>query len=370
MIKNDIDVLLKKADELRALFILGQKVIPFLEDVFVFVKDIQPVLDNINESIKDNLNKMPSASKQLSKVTEATELATTEIMDIVDGLVYKSDIIVSNLNKMHEIQQKQYSKPLELLELISVGISRDADLKAILPEIKATVKYFKKDSNEKFIELVNNTKDILNSINQDSSSIMMSLQVQDITSQQIAAVNNLLEMIQGKLSMILNHYQGTGMEEVITRDENQQPQINVSKLHRDIAFDPDAVDSISMRGNRQNEVDILMEKELQNEVDRQAENEMASQEDIDAFFNDNSDSNTGAEEEETAEEKNKDDAPKDDEDENSDEPISQDEIDRILSGTGEETREENSGEDYSEEDGDDANEMPDNDEIDKLFNTK
>jgi len=52
--------------------------------IFLFVSDIEPILNEINTSIKDNLKKMPKASKQLSKVTEATEMATTEILDILE----------------------------------------------------------------------------------------------------------------------------------------------------------------------------------------------------------------------------------------------------------------------------------------------
>ena len=71
---KDLSVLLKKTDELRALFVLGQRVLPFLEEIFMFVSEIKPLLDDINHSIEENLKKMPNVSKQLSKVTEATEL--------------------------------------------------------------------------------------------------------------------------------------------------------------------------------------------------------------------------------------------------------------------------------------------------------
>ena len=112
MNEKDISELLKKADELRSLFVLGQRVIPFLEEIFVFVSEIEPLLDEINKSIDENLKKMPNASQQLSKVTEATELATTEIMDIVDGLVYKSDIISANVKQMKEINETINGSPI------------------------------------------------------------------------------------------------------------------------------------------------------------------------------------------------------------------------------------------------------------------
>ena len=58
----DINLLLRKADELKALFILGQRVIPFLEEIFLFVNEIKPLLDDINSSIEENLRKIGRAS--------------------------------------------------------------------------------------------------------------------------------------------------------------------------------------------------------------------------------------------------------------------------------------------------------------------
>ena len=86
----DIQQLFQKVQELKALFIIGQRVVPFLEEIFRFIEEIFPLLNVINTSLADNLQKMPKASMQLSKVSEATELATTEIMDTLDGLVSKS----------------------------------------------------------------------------------------------------------------------------------------------------------------------------------------------------------------------------------------------------------------------------------------
>ena len=68
-------------------------------------------------------------------MTEATELATTEIMDIVDGLVYKSDIISANVKQMKEINETINGSPIELLEILKNGIERGENLKAIVPDL-------------------------------------------------------------------------------------------------------------------------------------------------------------------------------------------------------------------------------------------
>lgn len=259
MNEMDISALINKAQELKALFVLGQRVIPFLEEIFIFVSEIKPLIDEINNSIEENLQKMPNASKQLSKVTEATENATTEIMDIVDGLVYKTDIISKNIKSMSDINSKQQRNPFEVLDILYKAIKDEKDLNEMIPELTESIEDYKKGSGKKFKELTDNTDELLQSIQMDSSSIMMSLQVQDITSQQIAAVNHLLETIQSKLSIILTKFNNTELSDIVNKsEENYAERTNVSKLHRSIAFDPEAVESITFKDKRQGEVDQVL----------------------------------------------------------------------------------------------------------------
>jgi chemotaxis regulatin CheY-phosphate phosphatase CheZ len=225
---------------------------------------------------------MPKASKQLSKVTEATELATNEIMDILDGLTFKSDIITSNLKKINEINRNCINKPIEIIKLIRAGIIQDSNLKNVLPEIDSLISILEKETINEIGDIVNKTSDITYSILNDSSSIMMSLQVQDITSQQIAAVNNLLETVQVKLSKILNHFQNSDLDFGSSEESIDRSETKVSNLHRTIAFDPDAVDSYAKNQNRQQNVDELVAEHLNSQ---QINNdEPASQDDIDALF--------------------------------------------------------------------------------------
>lgn len=284
MINKDVKMLLQKADELRALFVLGQRVIPFLEEIFIFVSEIQPLLDDINHSIQENLKKMPNASKQLSKVTEATELATNEIMDIVDGLVYKVDIISANIKKIQEIDKKKRDNPIKLLELIYSAIKKGSNLNDILPQLASTIDAMKNMPTKDYDKTIGETEEILQSISMDSSSIMMSLQVQDITAQQIAAVNNLLETVQVKLSTILNHFQTSEIGELVRQnDDTYDERINISKLHRNIAFDPEAVESIAQKAVRQGQVDQYIQEHSSGEINDMPDS--PSQDDIDALFN-------------------------------------------------------------------------------------
>ncbi len=292
----DIQGLIKKAEELRALFILGQRVVPFLEELFSFVGEIQPLLEEINTSIKDNLSKMPNLSKQLSKVTEATELATNEILDIVDGVFYKLDILNSNLNEIENHKDSLKKFYTELAKLIEQNNSNPLSSEEIIKRVQTLqIQIHNILSLDSYI---NSLREMIENIRNDSTSIMLALQVQDITSQQIAAVNYLLNTVQSKLNSLLNKFQPG---EIGKMANTFSETTNVTELHRVIAFDPDAVDSLSGNSARQDEIDKLFEQKDSNEnlineiLDKnlndnqvqQDSDEKISQSDIDLLFNQN-----------------------------------------------------------------------------------
>ncbi len=295
--KKNLKDMLDKANELRALFIFGQRVIPFLEEIFIFVSEIEPLLEEINVSIAENLKKMPNATKQLSKVTEATELATTEIMDILDNLTYKTDVISRNINQLREIKDHQILSSSKLLEILHKGIQANENLNDYLPEISKAMELIKENEAALFDKTINETNSILDSINMDSSSIMMSLQVQDITSQQLAAVNHLIETVQEKLLKIIEKFEKTSIDTLIEKPNNQEFNSNVSKLHRDIAFDPDAVKTTLEKEGMQSSVDELIkmhkvdlnnedppEHTLQDDIDKLVSSDLSEIENEDIDF--------------------------------------------------------------------------------------
>ncbi len=317
----EINSLLRKADELKALFVLGQRVIPFLEELFIFVKDIKPMLDDINSSIQENLKKMPNAAKQLSKVTEATENATNEIMDIIDGVIYKTEIINGNLKKIEKLNAEKSNSPLKVLDLVYQTLKNDEDIQDLLPKLTKQIKEIKGEKGSEMKSLVKETSGLVESIQSDSNSIMISLQVQDITSQQIAAVNYLLDTIQKKLNSIMSRFKSSELSDIM---KDQKPsyneRTNVSKMHRSIAFDPEAVDSISLKDTRQKEVDATIEEHSSIAI----ESNEPSPDDIDALFA----AGSGLESDEASALETS--GSENSENPESDEPVSQEDIDALF----------------------------------------
>ncbi|MCX7880617.1 MAG: protein phosphatase CheZ [Ignavibacteria bacterium] len=305
MKEKSLESFISKVEELRALFVLGQRVIPLLEELFAFVSETQPLLEEINTSIKENLTKMPNLSKQLAKVTEATELATNEILDIIDGVFYKIDIANSNLSQIEKVHSEISTR------LANKFSSETTETKFLFTEISGESQ---KLSNENFFaelkdlsSLLNSTREILDNIRNDASSIMLALQIQDITAQQIAAVNHLLNIVQTRLNVLLAKFPFFTEEKFEQKEDINESNINL--LHKKIAFDPDAVDSLSKSTTRQEEIDKLFNEssvetpvisqplnedlvpnEIAGALDENS-NEAISQEDIDKLFKEEKNNN-------------------------------------------------------------------------------
>lgn len=250
MKSEELNIIIDKIEEAKNLFLSGQKVLPLLEEVFKFIGDIKPVLNEIKESINDNVNnKLPVATENLYKVTESSENATVEILNRVDILSNKTNELLNINSKLDENYNKLITKPLELLELLYNEIKSGNDLKNELPVLANAIKKIKEFEKDKIQSLNNKSKDILNSISTDISDVMNDLQFQDITSQRLYAVSTLLNSIKEKLSEIIKFF---NENENLTSDKS---------FYKKIAFDPNMLNPNSEEEINQEEIDDLFDPE-------------------------------------------------------------------------------------------------------------
>ncbi|HVO67023.1 MAG TPA: hypothetical protein VMT12_11115 [Syntrophales bacterium] len=240
----DFDALFKKVEELRAVFILGQRLIPFLEDVFELVYEIKPLLDEINLSMEENVSKTKIASMQLSQVTEATEMAIGKVIEIINGLINKCGNILSNMNRLNELYLIRHDNVIKVLENIYKAANDKKDINKYMPQLSDIIDQLKKAESDDYKEIYDSTGELLNSIVNDSHSMMMSLQVQDITSQKIAAANYLIETINEKIGNILMKFQSTKTCSFVEKDKNDSISF-ISTLHRPIGFNPEDADIVT-----------------------------------------------------------------------------------------------------------------------------
>ena len=255
---KQVDSILREIEELKAIFILGQRVIPFLEELFHFVREVGPMLDEINKSLEESSNKIPRASNQLNTVTKTTEVATTEILDALDQMSLKFGEMKGFINVMRQSYEKQ--------KKIAGGIGRYIERGEFDKVSKNWVKFY---TAFKSLNGFDDILEKLSDVKRDADNIMVALQFQDITAQQISAINHLIESVQEKL----NHLLGKLGNLDIKKDSSVSGR-NVASFNPDAEYD--------RTGAKQKAVDEILNGII--ERDEEA-GDRASQEEIDELFN-------------------------------------------------------------------------------------
>ncbi len=239
-----------KLNDLKMLLAYGQKLIPIIKSLVDFMHETVPLLENINSSISETTSKMPNATNQINNVTSATELATTEILDLVDS-------ISNDISRM-EKNFKGYQEALNGREEIFAQIK---ELLADQPKAKELIEKY--ESYQLNSGNLSEVLEVFSKINNAAYNITLSLQVQDITSQQLAAVTHLIESVNTRLSALITDIDESNL------DEYEAKGIEVPD---DATFDPNArYDKSTERQERADEI-----------INR--ENEQTSQSEIDKLF--------------------------------------------------------------------------------------
>jgi chemotaxis regulatin CheY-phosphate phosphatase CheZ len=249
MSPENMSQLFAKLDDLKKVFSYGERLIPVIHSLGEFMKDTVPLLANINKSIAESNAKIPRATNQIQSVTDATELATTEILDLVDSLNHDlSEIEKTMLNLLTGESEKE-----EFLKGLIPMLNR--------PDAEEYILNFlhENSSSDKIGELLLQ----IGKMKTDTESITISLQVQDITTQQLATVNHLIESVQKRLVSLIDDFGSAkinpGYESKITYPKG-------------LAFDPGA--RYTKEAGKQELADELINSEAH----------QASQDEIDKLF--------------------------------------------------------------------------------------
>ncbi len=242
---SNIAELFERLNDLKSVFKYGQKLIPIIQSLLDFMSETVPLLENINASISESTTKIPKATNQINNVTSATELATTEILDIID--LISSDIveIEKQLNEIFKAKEEKHNIIKKMRKLID-----NTEV------IKLLDKYEKLDD---VANQYNQISELTSKIKNNSYNITLSLQVQDITSQQLAAVNHLINSVQSKLASLILNLEDTSINDIDT---------NKIIVPEGSHFDPNA--NYSKSDGRQDVVDSIVNshKTSQDEIDK------------------------------------------------------------------------------------------------------
>lgn len=240
--------LFERLNELKVVFRYSEKLIPIIQNLMDFMKETVPLLEDINSSIVESTSKIPKASDQINNISSATELATTEILDIVDSISIDMERIEKSVK---DVKSKEEEKLLVWQKI-----------KSILPSDPSANELIQRyEELESFLPTIPGMMEIFQKVKNDVYNITLSLQVQDITSQQLAAVNHLIESVRSSLASLMLHLDDS---EIKSFDNfyNDLPKVGT--------FDPNA--EYTKSSERQDIANVLINdmnsKTTQDEIDK------------------------------------------------------------------------------------------------------
>ncbi len=291
MTQREVKIMLKKVEEVKALFVFGQRVVPFLEELVLFVQETTPVLQEMNSSIEETSKKMPYAVEKLDQVTETTEEATSGMLDGIDRILMHLDDVTAGIDELEQEIKNRLERDRDIIIKLASSLEGEEETRAA--KVEEELKKLSEENLKK--SPIPRIREKIETVQSEAFDLINALQVQDITSQQIMAANHLIESIQDKLSELLTKFTGIEVQEVERKDR---------------AFDPNAV--FQDRQDLQREIDeVFRENEENTEAQESPPVKEVSTEETDKL-----------QKAEPAAEENKDDDGKT--------PVSQEEIDALL----------------------------------------
>jgi len=178
------------------------------------LKSIMPVLDEIKCAVEHSTNKIPKATEQLTTVTQATESATIEILNLLDVLSQRTEKGEKELQWLQDELRREESLRMKLdalLTRLTQPTFKRYKVRHYVDELRPLV------TVPLLSERVEMIRAQLNDARNIFMNIAMALQVQDITSQQIDSVRHLIDNVRVQLANVVGQYDG---RELVTHDES------------------------------------------------------------------------------------------------------------------------------------------------------
>lgn len=200
-------VILEKLENLKEIFDFEGKIVPFMEELFIFLKDVLPLLERVSQSLHETTTNMPKAQQRITQANNAAEAATQEIMD-------KLDIINLDLSQLTR-KMKNHHTSDEINSLIS-------------------------------------------SVQDNSLDIVCALQFQDITAQQLTHAQQILQAIYKRFNTLFTAIRTLDVDEnfkkmFFGKFADEIDQAEGKNIHRI------SEDHIRNRGISQKDIDKLFQ---------------------------------------------------------------------------------------------------------------
>lgn len=199
------------------------------------LRGLVPIVDHIKQTIEASSVSIPSVSTQLSSVTRATETATVTILDSLETLTASLTNAEETLAKVGEQSQRNQTADEQFgnaLNKIVASRAGDAELADLL------VLWKQRDGGGETFSYIESIQQCLAGTREMLMQIVMALQVQDITSQQIAGIVHLIEEVRAKLAQTLFQVEHQAEQQEIPQ-ANDRPRVGSFDMHATYSTDLD-----------------------------------------------------------------------------------------------------------------------------------
>jgi chemotaxis regulatin CheY-phosphate phosphatase CheZ len=166
-----------------------------LDEIAGFLNEISPAIEDLKAVLEVAMVNIPKAAGQLGRVTEATEQASTQILNTLDKMVATLDEVITSVsagmvasdlgvatNKMAGIVKTLVEKSGWDADIVELSAAWEAHLRSM-----------------KMSGPTSNLERLLKNLQDDCTEIMMALQVSDITQQHIGTVMGTIQAVAEEL---------------------------------------------------------------------------------------------------------------------------------------------------------------------------
>jgi chemotaxis regulatin CheY-phosphate phosphatase CheZ len=180
------------------------------ENFLEILHAIVPLVERIKSSLQASSRNLPAASMSLNNVTSATESATVEILNTLGSMSQYLGDVEQGIASLGEDLSRRRALAQELVGKIDAGS---------IAEVKAGLATLANVDGD--VEVIAKLTQSVDKAKNDSMNIAMALQVQDITTQQIAGVLDMISSVETHLTHAMRPFEGGPIEEAVVQAKEE-----------------------------------------------------------------------------------------------------------------------------------------------------
>jgi chemotaxis regulatin CheY-phosphate phosphatase CheZ len=214
MNQQEVEKVLQKAAEVKVFCEYGQRTIPVLEDITGFLNEISPAIEDLKAVLEVAMVNIPKAAGQLGRVTEATEQASTQILNTLDKMVATLDKVITSISTgmVSSDLGAATNKMAAIVKALVEKSGWDADIVELAESWAAHLRSIKMSGPTSNLEI------LLKELQDDCTEIMMALQVSDITQQHIGTVMGTIQAVAEELRKLTTGFFSTPSAQPVSID--------------------------------------------------------------------------------------------------------------------------------------------------------